>query len=468
MAAHPAWSFARLAALRDSDTEAEDENSDTEDENEDAEDDSRIPTQISTPHRAISPARAYVHIKEAGCMPAPPPVVRLSSGVSRPSSPSGSSTASASTASASTSESSAESDEEAVSEPVRPVRPALVSAAEDAVDADVDADTSAVDADALLDGAWETAARPQRTSAMEPWARATVCIGASILPFATDPQHDRVYFWLGKERKVLAWGAGSNRWSDFGGGRARGDVDPAATAAREFVQETAGCMRYFDADGSGLRTRCDDIAASLRAGEYLIKLETALGDAAATEATGAGEGPIRLFVTYVVQVPWDPRAIMRFAHCRALLSGLHKQLIRVPLEHAEEEALRPADPALRASRERWLLYHPAVRQRTRTVLRALLYGVDGVDGADEGEERVPVVDSVNLDYIEKECLDLWSLPQLRRALQYDGNLSNRDGGVESLRPSFMTTLLEALDELRGRHPLYFDDAPSDVYPAVTF
>jgi hypothetical protein len=83
-------------------------------------------------------------------------------------------------------------------------------------------------------------------------------------------------------------------------------------------------------------------------------------------------------------------------------------------------------------------------------------------------ERMPVIDSVNMDYLEKDSLELWSVPQLRRALQYDGILSNRDGSVESLRPSFMTILTAILTELRERFPMHFDEAPGFAFPTVTF
>lgn len=312
-------------------------------------------------------------------------------------------------------------------------------------------DEDDVDMEELLDGAWSAVRRPLRTSAAAPWPHVTTVIGASVLAFCSDPTHGRIYFWLGRERKVLAWSAGSSRWSDFGGGRARGDADAAATAAREFVQETAGCVRYFASDAPTLRTTWEDIAASLRRGEYVLKLETALSDAA----------PLRLFVTFVVQVPWDPRAIMRFAHCRALLSGLHKRLLRLPLEAHESDALEPPDATQRAARERWVLYHPAVRKRTRPVPRAMLGG-----GSSSGMERVPVVDSVNTDYLEKDVLELWSVPQLRRGLQYDGILSNRDGSVESLRPCFITVLSEVFDELATLAPYHFSDTPA--FASVSF
>lgn len=373
-----------------------------------------------------------------------------------------------------------------------------------------------LDVDAMMEGEWSSAVRPRRTNAMEPWPAPLTCVGASILAFCIDPQHDRAYFWLGKERKVLAWGAGSHRWSDFGGGRARGDADPAATAAREFTQETAGCMRFFETDGTNVRTRYEDIAAALRAGEHVMKLETAVGrgpscpeSCTVREATTNEAEGTRVYVTYVVQVPWDPRTIMRFQHCRALLSGIHKQLLRVPLDAAEQDALCPADDVLRASRERWVLYHPAVRYRMRMVPSALVYkslsasssplvvnvvrhsgdtddantpptcvteDVERTPLADDVErtpladdmERMPVIDSVNMDYLEKDSLELWSVPQLRRALQYDGILSNRDGSVESLRPSFMTILTAILTELRERFPMHFDEAPGFAFPTVTF
>lgn len=350
----------------------------------------------------------------------------------------------------------------------------------------------ALDADALLDGAWSTVGRPLRISSVEPWPRGSQCVGASVLAFCIDPTHDRIYFLLGRERKVLAWGAGSARWSDFGGGRARTDADPADTAAREFWQETAGCVRFFDGDGTGLRLSYADIAAALRRGEYVVRLETAVPSSSGSSGGSDGE---RIYITYVVQVPWDPRAVMRFQHCRALLSGLHKQLLRVPLEPAEAEALRPPDAALRAARERWLLSHPAVSKRTRVVPRALVYGAGPVDAgghvthetqtaqatqaaritqhrtwAPSETERVPVVDAVNLDFMEKESLELWSVPQLRRALAYDGIMSNRDGSVESLRPGFITILAQALEELGSRHPVHFGSGgdPAMLFPTVSF
>lgn len=310
----------------------------------------------------------------------------------------------------------------------------------------------ALDGEALLDGAWTTLHHPCRTSSVEPWPRPTVHVGASILCFAVDPTHGRVYFWLGKERKVLTWGAGFQRWSDFGGGSAPSDMDAAETAAREFMQETAGCVRYFETDTTSVRTTFADIAASLRRGEYLFRLETAIPETA--DARADATRPI--FVTYVVQVPWDPRAIMRFQHCRAMLSGLHKRLLRVSLSAAEEEALRPANVQLRASRERWLLHHPAVRKRTRLVPSYMMTGSARPDTLHGCEvERAPVVDTVSLDFIEKECIDLWSIPQLERALQYDGILSNRDGSVESLRPSFIAVLMEAFDEFKIMYPHHF-------------
>lgn len=415
-----------------------------------------------------------------------------------------------------------------------------------------DSGVISIDAEAL-EGAWMSAsASPstvfKRTSAREPWPSSTVCVGASILPFAVDPQHDRVYFWLCKNRRVLTWGAGSRRWSDFGGVKSKNDIDAAATAAREFWEETAGCVRYFETDTAQTRKGYADIAASLRNNDYVLRFETALD--------------LGLYVTFVVQVPWDPRAARRFEHCRLLLSGLTKRLLRRPLEDAEVDAWgscgpqdgadkntaskTPSKTGSQRAREQWLLRHPAVRFSMRPVPMSLCFVTDAdkTNSAEKSEidnlerekterdttERdatdndnrnngnknwvaetkrdktgartgtgtgteteteteagaeavetqtntqtntqtetetaiettettetvvLPVIESVCAGFLEKEAIDLWSVPALVRALRYDGILGHRDSYVESLRPSFTPIVSAVLAELMDTFPAHF-------------
>lgn len=333
-----------------------------------------------------------------------------------------------------------------------------------------------------LDGAWLSAAAPMRTSAIEPWPSDMACVGASILAFSVDPQHDRVFFWLCKNRRVLTWGAGSRRWSDFGGVKSATDVDAPATAAREFWEETAGCVRYFDTDVTRTRKTFDDIAASLRRGEYVMRLETALD--------------LGLFVTFVVQVPWDPRAIQRFDHCRLLLTGLSKRLRRVPLTPPEIDALhgvydntcnnnckntrtsweqqqqQKQKQKQQRTREQWLLRHPAVHFLLRPVPRSM-WSTSTSARHDDGVVVLPVVDQVQQAFLEKEAIDLWSVPALLRALRYDGILGHKDSYVESLRPSFIPVMSCVLTELIDAFPSHFrcDAASGDAalqFPIVRF
>lgn len=342
-----------------------------------------------------------------------------------------------------------------------------------------------VSADAL-DGAWLSAAAPMRTSVIEPWPSDMACVGASILAFSVDPHHDRVFFWLCKNRRVLTWGAGSRRWSDFGGVKSLTDVDAPATAAREFWEETAGCVRYFDTDVTRTRKTHDDIAASLRRGEYVLRLETALD--------------LGLFVTFVVQVPWDPRAIQRFDHCRLLLTGLSKRLRRVPLDPPEIDALhgvhdnnsnktrnsweqqqqqqqkQKQQQKQQRTREQWLLRHPAVRFSLRPVPRSMCSTGTGTSTSarhDDGVVVLPVVDQVHQAFLEKEAIELWSVPALLRALRYDGILGHKDSYVESLRPSFIPVMSCVLSELIDAFPSHFrcDAASGDAalqFPIVRF
>ena len=61
---------------------------------------------------------------------------------------------------------------------------------------------------------------------------------AGGLPFAWNKVTKQYYFLLGKEQIKKGW-KGSNKWSDFGGGR-ESKEQPIDTASREFYEETMG------------------------------------------------------------------------------------------------------------------------------------------------------------------------------------------------------------------------------------
>jgi 8-oxo-dGTP pyrophosphatase MutT (NUDIX family) len=103
-----------------------------------------------------------------------------------------------------------------------------------------------------------------------------------------------MYFLLAKERFHASWPKGSNLWTDFGGRYQQGDQSAEETAAREFLEETLGQVKYFEEDVLPL-VDYQKIAASLKEEErYLLLFKHGTRS------------------TFVVQLPWDPLVPRRF------------------------------------------------------------------------------------------------------------------------------------------------------------
>jgi 8-oxo-dGTP pyrophosphatase MutT (NUDIX family) len=242
--------------------------------------------------------------------------------------------------------------------------------------------------------------RIERTSAIE-HVKGRV-VGASLLCFCVDPRWGRLYFLLGKERKNTRWPGGSERWSGFGGRTANKNERPEETAAREFMEESMAVVKYFDNDVLP-RTGYADIAESLRKKDFTFQF---------TLGMGTGTRPWS-YVTYVKQVPWDPTVIRRFADCRDMLMNAST--------HYDTDAWRAA-----------LTNHPGVRKIV----------------ADDGGTSVQVM----ADFVEKKSIGLWSVPQLRHAVDYNGIMSSRNGHVERCRPAFSNFLTLLLSEINFYEP----------------
>ena len=104
-------------------------------------------------------------------------------------------------------------------------------------------------------------------------------------------------------------GKGKSVYTDFGGAASTdGERNcPEAIAAREFVEETLGAVRYFgDAAKDDVRVLRREVQRSLENGEYLAKVETPLHDGSK-------------YVSFVKQVPWQEGVSRLFQNTRALL-----------------------------------------------------------------------------------------------------------------------------------------------------
>lgn len=119
---------------------------------------------------------------------------------------------------------------------------------------------------------------------------------ASILPIMLEPHLGTIYFLLAKERYHPSWLKGSNLWTDFGGGYQEEDACPEDTAAREFLEETLGQVKFFESDELPRSTH-QDIAVSLQEERFLLQFHHGSR------------------ITFVVQIPWDPAAPKRFLTC---------------------------------------------------------------------------------------------------------------------------------------------------------
>lgn len=213
-------------------------------------------------------------------------------------------------------------------------------------------------------------------------------VGAGLLCYSVDPIYSCVYFLLGKERHNIRWPTGSNQWTDFGGRTAPNDTCAEDTAAREFFEETLAVVQYFEDDPIP-RTGWHDIANDLRNGHYTLRL---------TQGNN-----VRKFVLFVKQIPWDPVVVSRFSTCRTAL-----------MQRIENDTTWKNHPAL---------------HRSMTGLAI-----------------------IRREFMEKKVLGLWSVPQLRRAVDHNGTMTRRSGCIEHCRRSFVRTLEIIFGELAFQEP----------------
>ena len=111
-------------------------------------------------------------------------------------------------------------------------------------------------------------------------------LGASVMPFAVDQQHNNLYILLGSERHQPRWHE-SGRFSDFGG-TSTGKESPEECAAREFFEETGAILRDTVPELASVET----IKEMLEAQKFSFRITTIIDDE-------------RYYVTFVKQIDFD-------------------------------------------------------------------------------------------------------------------------------------------------------------------
>jgi hypothetical protein len=185
--------------------------------------------------------------------------------------------------------------------------------------------------------------------------------GASLMVFTVDPQHGLP--WLLLAREVAGkWCGGGSTFSDFGGGADPADVDAEATAAREFTEESLFCVDVPGMCGP-LRARSQQLAAQLRAGDYMFRVNFPVKHKNA------------VYSMFVKQVAWQSDITTRFKFARRRLLSLRYSC------------------APSAQDRHFMASHPAFHTvGTKTLLRR--------------------------QFLEKVNIELFSIAGLRRYLQF--------------------------------------------------
>ena len=175
-------------------------------------------------------------------------------------------------------------------------------------------------------------------------------IGSSVLPFAVDSRWNCIYFLLAQERVVPGW-SGSQTWSDFGGS-AVGAADAPQTAAREFVEESMGVIKFSERHATPY-TDYKPVEDAIAQGAYALSITFTMPERSSK------------YVTYIKQLKFDRHAVRTH----------HDLYCALRQKHAGIEAVgrSPRHPLLEPGR--------------------------------------PVPDG----YLEKSALRWWSIPQLNAA-----------------------------------------------------
>ncbi len=225
--------------------------------------------------------------------------------------------------------------------------------------------------------------RPKKKKSLDQTYMAIRVIGSSILPFSIDPQYGGLYFLLGKEKKTFRY-HDSERWSDFGGSSPSSESAPM-TASREFHEETAAVVPFFK-DEPLPRQNYQLIREALEHQEYYMLVEFEHDNHTK-------------YCTYLKQIPWSPMYPMRFA-----------QQLNKLIQYTKGKV--PPETEI----------HPAVTNIGKKV-------------------------HVNRDFMEKQSLQYWSIPQLKSAITASRHvLGMRSNRPEMLRDSFVSRLATILEQ----------------------
>jgi len=220
------------------------------------------------------------------------------------------------------------------------------------------------------------------------------CISVGLICFSVEPKTENIFLLLGKETCFENFQSSRGVWCDFGGKPLPSELTHE-TAAREFVEESLGCVQI-----SNRRLQSEEmqqqVKQMLKDKQYYKKIQVV----SATywlQHNKVRKDALRVY--YLKEIPWQP-------HIRDAF-----QLTRNHLLHIKQTGKISRCPFS-------MRRHPAlILNFTRPV--------------------------VNNHYLEKHAIKWWSLDRLTEVLEKEGRFKN-----QRFRKSFLPILAIVVQKLK--------------------
>lgn len=291
-------------------------------------------------------------------------------------------------------------------------------------------------------------------------------IGAGILPVATDI-NGNIHFLLGKERYIHHW-KGSMRWSGFEGGR-KPHESIEETAAREFFEESMGVVplgKYGEYQSQ------EEVCDMLRQNKFVCKLILCIR----TDPDLPLQKNERLHVTYLVETKFSKEYPIVFNAKRMNCLSLQQKIVNMqkmkeyfqeynmPIDniHWAGANVKQVTEIIFVNETEYKLKYIDDEHNLNTIrihasfLITLYFNwfqsksdvlKDILDIVSKNKKIIDISEDIletkcNEDYLEKECINWWSIESLYQVLKNGGSFEK-----EQFRAYFLPVLWRYLNEV---------------------
>lgn len=224
---------------------------------------------------------------------------------------------------------------------------------------------------------------------------------ASVIPVMVHPRAGP-FILLGRNRAAEGW-SGASCWSDFGG-QIQASESAEAAAAREIAEESIETLVKFHEQ--------DIFRQSLLDHNYMCKFEDQFN------------------VVFAVRFDWDPSKLHEFTVMRRVLASLSKLARGLGLTEVDQAQLGKFRWFCKDKRLNDILAHPAIESTQQIVTAAQSSAAQtrlaqalGIRSQPPSNSqtliKVRVIQRIADSWLEKDQVQLFSIPVLRKMLSLD-------------------------------------------------